>query len=112
MYRSLCDRGSFTEYEYVLQIPNSRPLNYSQRNPPPPPAFRLSAPPRFPLGPSDSTMQCRGTNVYRPIQFASVTQSEGTRGSVFPPAGQTYLEFVRVGSTSSVRHECMQDQAN
>src|SRR5260221_14742106 len=82
MYRSLCDRGSFTEYEYVLQIPNSRPLNYSQSNSPPPPAFRLSAPPRFPLGPSDSTMQCRGTKVYRPIQFASVTQSEGTRGSV------------------------------
>jgi len=87
MYRSLCDRGSFIEYE-------------------------LSDSPRFPLRASNPTMQCRGTNVHGAMQFASVTQSEETQASVISPADQTHVEFVRSGLASSGGHGCTQDKAN
>jgi len=91
MYRSLSDRGSFTEYE------SSHPVQ------------SLSGPP---------AMQCKVANVHSHMRFASVsvTRSEGTRTTfeapVFLPADQIVVEFVPDGSVSSLANENIQDKAN
>ena len=49
------------------------------------------------------------------IQFASVTQSDGTRtmseAPTFLPANQIHVEFVAGRSTPSFAHENMKDKA-
>jgi len=91
MYRSLSDRGSFTEYV----SPDPPPLPLAAFNPGP-------------------TGQSRGGSVHGAMRFVSFTQSEGTRGtyevSVSLPTDEFQVEFVPGGSVSSLGHENTNDK--
>jgi len=88
MYRSLCDRGSLTQYV------SSDPTQFLSMAPNP-------------------TAQIRGTNGSGPMRFISATQSEGTRtmyeARVFPPVDQIYAEFIPSGSFLSLTLEDTND---
>lgn len=84
MYRSLCDRGSLTEYVYVFPVRNLQLQCYSQLIQPPPP-FRSPDLPQLPLGAPNLSVQCTRGNVHSSIYFASVTQSEGTQTTYEAP---------------------------
>jgi len=124
MYRSLSDRGSFTEYVYKSQVDNlnRRPQSRSQSHSPPP--FRSSDPPQFPSVALKPTVQGRRGNVHDAMPFSSFMQLEGTQGTrttygdpVFPglPTGQVQVEVVRIvpgGSVSSFAHESTENKPN
>lgn len=105
MYRSLSNRGSLSEYEYASPFPNFRPGSCSQSGFPtllaallPLHRFRSPDLPQFQSGTSNLTAQRSGPDVLGPMQFASVTPSEGTwsmcEAPVFIPADQTQVEFI------------------
>jgi len=84
MYRSLCDRGSFTEYA-------------------------SSGLPQFTSGAQNPAVQRRKANTHTPIHFASAAQLVGTRTTngapVFIPVDQIQVEFVPSGSFPGIVHE-------
>ena len=119
MYRSLCNRGSFTEYVYV-PITDFKVVIRLNPTSPLPTAFFLFFSPR----PSDPTgfsptvpipaAQCR--EVSGPIHFAPVTQSEGARTTydtpVSLPADHIQVTIIPGGSTSNLVHENTKDKAD
>jgi len=89
MYRSLSDRGSFTEY-----VPSN------------PPQISLTNP----------TVHCRRDDVYDAMHFGSFTQQEGTRTTyedpAFLPTDQIRVEFVPSGSVSGLAPENADNKRN
>ena len=94
MYRSLSDRGSFTEYVYVLLVPTPTTLFALQPPQSQSPFLMSSDMPQCSPGGSIPTPQYRGAS----IRFASATQSDEIRTTseapVFLPTGQIHVEFV------------------
>jgi hypothetical protein len=119
MYRSLSDRGSFTEYVYVSLVPFAN-LSRSQANLPASRAafFLLSSHRSSDLPQISSKVPIpaglrREVNVSAPIHFASLTQSEGCRTSygptVFKPADAIQVACVPDGSASSLVQEKLEN---
>lgn len=90
MYRSLCDRGSLTDYVSLDVV-------------------------QFNAGPPNPIAPCKKANMHGPTRFASVLQSEGTRTTypapVFLPADQIQVTFVPGGSISDLVRENSTDSA-
>ena len=65
---------------------------------------------------SNPTAQCRGSNVYGPMQFTSVTQSAGTRTTYEPPplaiADHIQILFIPDGSIPSLVRENIKNKAD
>ena len=113
MYRTLCDRGSFTECVYVLPahpgvIINPTSLSHCFSFPP----YRSSGLPQSTSGAQNPTAQHRKANVHTPIHFASAAQSVGARttGGAPLPVDQINVEFVPSGSFPSIVHENTKDK--
>jgi len=94
MYRSLSDRGSFTEYV-------------------------SSNPPQFPSVALCPAVQGRGGNVHDAMHFAPLEGTQGTRTTyedpVFLPTDQVQVEFVRIvpgGSVSGFARESTKNKPN
>jgi len=91
MYRSLSNRGSFTQYE-------------------------SSEPPQFSSGASIPSAEGGRSNVHGPLRFPSVTQSERTRttyeGPAFLPADYVQVEFVPSPLTSGLARGDTQCKSN
>jgi hypothetical protein len=64
----------------------------------------------------ETSAQHKGVNLYGPMRFASVTQSEGTRTTYEPPPvlpiDHIQIELVPAGLLSSFAHEDVKDKAD